>query len=156
MALDDTIYICIYMCVCVYVCVCVCVCVYLFKFFSFLLGIPWSLSGSEGKEYACSGGDWSSMPGSGRSPKEENGNQPQYFFFFNLSILLESPTDGGAWQATVHGVTKSRTWLSNVTFPFLSIDRLLQDIEYSPLCYTVDLYSLLILDMCMHAGVLSC
>ena len=78
------------------------------------------------------------------------------FFFFNLSILPESPTDGGAWQATVHGVTKSRTRQSNFTFTFLSIDRLLQDIEYSPLCYTVDLCSLLILDMCVYAGVLSC
>ena len=35
------------------------------------------------------------------------------FFFFN------APTDGGSWQATVHGVTKSRTRLRDFTF-FLS------------------------------------
>ena len=31
---------------------------------------------------------------------------------------LENPTDGGAWQAAVHGVSKSRTQLSNFTFTF--------------------------------------
>ena len=31
---------------------------------------------------------------------------------------LENPMDGGAWWATVHGVTKSRTWLSEFTFTF--------------------------------------
>ena len=31
---------------------------------------------------------------------------------------LENPMDGGAWWATVHGVSKSRTWLSNFTFTF--------------------------------------
>ena len=31
---------------------------------------------------------------------------------------LENPMDGGAWWATVHGVTKSRTRLSNFTFTF--------------------------------------
>ena len=31
---------------------------------------------------------------------------------------LENPTDGGAWWAAVHGVAKSRTRLSDFTFPF--------------------------------------
>ena len=31
---------------------------------------------------------------------------------------LENPIDGGAWWATVHGVAKSRTWLSELTFTF--------------------------------------
>ena len=31
---------------------------------------------------------------------------------------LENPRDGGAWWATVHGVTKSRTRVSNLTFTF--------------------------------------
>ena len=31
---------------------------------------------------------------------------------------LENPMDGGAWWAAVHGITKSRTWLSNFTFTF--------------------------------------
>ena len=42
---------------------------------------------------------------------EGNGTPLQYSW-------LENPTDGGAWWATVHGVTKSRTRLSNFTFPF--------------------------------------
>ena len=40
---------------------------------------------------------------------EGNGNPLQY-------SCLENPTDGGAWWATVHGVTKSRTRLSDFTF----------------------------------------
>ena len=45
------------------------------------------------------------IPGSGRSPGVGNGNLIQY-------SCLENPVDKGAWQATVHGVTKSRTQLS--------------------------------------------
>ena len=44
------------------------------------------------------------ISGSGRSPGERNGNPPQY-------SCLENPMDRGAWQATVHGVAKSRTQL---------------------------------------------
>ena len=47
-------------------------------------------------------GDLGSIPGSGRSPGEGNGNPLQY-------SCLENPMDRGAWQATVHRVTKSRT-----------------------------------------------
>ena len=36
------------------------------------------------------------------------------------SSRLENPMDGGAWWAAVHGVTKSRTWLSKFTFTFHS------------------------------------
>ena len=43
--------------------------------------------------------------------REGNGNPLQY-------SCLENPTDGGAWWAAVHEVTKSRTQLSNFTFPF--------------------------------------
>ena len=43
-----------------------------------------------------------SIPGSGRSPGEGNGNPIQY-------SCLENPMDRGAWWATVHGVTKSQT-----------------------------------------------
>ena len=48
------------------------------------------------------------------TPKElntGNGTPLQY-------SCLENPTDGGAWWAAVHGVAKSRTWLSDFTFPF--------------------------------------
>ena len=46
------------------------------------------------------------MPGSGKTPGEVNGNPLQYF-------CLENFMARGAWQATVHGVTKSRTRLSD-------------------------------------------
>ena len=62
--------------------------------------------GSDGKESACNVGDSGSIPGSGRSPGEENGIPLQY-------SCLENPMDKGAWQATVHGVEKSRTQLSD-------------------------------------------
>ena len=42
-----------------------------------------------------------SIPGSGTSPGERNGNPLQY-------SCLENPMDRGAWQATVHGVTRVR------------------------------------------------
>ena len=42
---------------------------------------------------------------------EGNGTPLQY-------SCLENPMDWEAWQATVHGVAKSRTWLSNFTFTF--------------------------------------
>ena len=35
-------------------------------------------------------------------------------------FLPENPMDGGAWWATVHGVAKSQTRLSNFTFTFHS------------------------------------
>ena len=47
-----------------------------------------------------------------RSPGEGNGNPLQY-------SCLENPMDGGAWRATVHGVAKSRTRLSDVTSSIL-------------------------------------
>ena len=43
---------------------------------------------------------------------EENGTPLQY-------CCLENPMDGGAWQATVHGVAKSWTRLSDFTFTFM-------------------------------------
>ena len=42
---------------------------------------------------------------------EGNGTPPQY-------SCLENPMDGGAWEAAVHGVAKSRTRLSNFSFTF--------------------------------------
>ena len=65
--------------------------------------------GSDGKVSAHSEGDLGSIPGSGRSPREGNGNPLQY-------SCLENPMDGGDLWATVRGVTKSRTQLSNFTF----------------------------------------
>ena len=59
------------------------------------------VGGSDSKEAACITGDLGSIPGSGRSPGEANGNPVQY-------SCLENPVDRGAWQATVHGVTRVR------------------------------------------------
>ena len=49
---------------------------------------------------------WVQSPVSGRSPGEGNGTRLQY-------SCLENPKDRGAWRATVHGVSKSWTQLSN-------------------------------------------
>ena len=67
--------------------------------------------GSDGKVSACSVGDLDSIPGSGRFPGEGNGHPLQY-------SCLEYFMDGGAWWATVHGVAKSQTRLSDFTFHF--------------------------------------
>ena len=64
------------------------------------------IGGSDGKESTCNAGDPSSIPGSGRSPGERIGYTLQY-------SCLENSMDREAWQATVHGVAKSWTWLSN-------------------------------------------
>ena len=59
-------------------------------------GIP---SSSVSKESACFAGDLALTPGWERSPREGNGNPLQY-------ACLENAMDRGAWQVTVHGVTK--------------------------------------------------
>ena len=59
-------------------------------------------------------GDIHSIPGSGRSPGEGNNNPLQY-------SCLKNPMDGGAWWATVHGVAKSQTRLSDFTHFTLEI-----------------------------------
>ena len=64
------------------------------------------LGGSDGKASAYNAGDLGSIPGLGRSPGEGNGNPLQYY-------CLENPMDRGAWWATAHGVSKSRTRLSD-------------------------------------------
>ena len=67
------------------------------------LGFPGS---SDGKESACSAGDLGLIPELGRSPGEGNGSPLQY-------SCLRNPMDREAWQATVHGVSKSQTRLSD-------------------------------------------
>jgi len=59
-----------------------------------------------GKESSCNAGDVGLIPQSGRSLGEGNGNPLQYFF-------LGNHMDTGAWWATVYGVEKSQTQLSN-------------------------------------------
>ena len=81
-------------------------------FIIYALGFP---GGSDVKASACKGGDLGSVPGLGRSPGEGNGNPLQY-------SCLQNPVDGGAWWAIVHRVTKSQTWLNDLTFTFTLID----------------------------------
>ena len=82
-------------------------------------GLPRSLSS---KESTCNAGDASSIAAMGRSPGERNGNPIQY-------SSLGNPMDRGAWWATVHGLTKRQTQLSNstttITKPFWTLRFLL-------------------------------
>ena len=69
-------------------------------------GLPRKLSG---KESTCQAGDLGSIPGSGRSPGERNGNPLQY-------SCLGNPMDRGAWRSAHHGMAKqlvTTEWLSN-------------------------------------------
>ena len=58
--------------------------------------------GSDGKVSAYNAGDLGSIPESGRSPGEGNGNPLQY-------SCPENSMDRGAWQATVHRATEGQT-----------------------------------------------
>ena len=78
------------------------------------LGFP---GGSDVKASAWNAGDSSLIPGSGRSPGEGNGNPLQY-------PCLENSMDGGAWWAPVHGVAKSRTWLSIMMMMIFNINNI--------------------------------
>ena len=59
--------------------------------------LPSLPGGLDSKASACNAGDRGSIPGSGRSPGEANGNPLQYY-------CLENPMDGGGWQLTVLGL----------------------------------------------------
>ena len=76
---------------------------YIYIIIYYILGFP---GGSDGKESACNAGDLAFIPGSVRFPGEGNGYSLQY-------SCLENPMDRGAWWATVCGVAKSWTWLSD-------------------------------------------
>ena len=64
-----------------------------------ILGLP---RGSAVKNVPANAGDMGSIPRSGRSPGEGNGNPLQYSCLGNLM-------DRGVWWATMHGVAKSKT-----------------------------------------------
>ena len=66
------------------------------------------MGGSDSKASAYNAGDPGSVPRSGRSPGEGNGNLLQY-------SCLENPMDSGACQATVYGVAKRWTQVSENT-----------------------------------------
>ena len=75
------------------------------KNLNFILGFP---GGSDGTESTCLAGHQGSIPGLGRFPGVGHGSPLQY-------SCLENPMDQGAWWATIHGVTKNRTQLSDFT-----------------------------------------
>ena len=81
------------------------VCVIVFTISFRLSSHIWFPGGSDGKKSACSAGDLTLIPGLGRCPGERNGNPLQY-------SCLENSMERGAWWAIIHGVPKSRTWLS--------------------------------------------
>ena len=103
------------------------------------MGFP---SSSADKEFTCNAGDPDSIPGSGRSPKERKGYPFQYSWAFLVVQMVKNPPamqETGVWSlgvkvpwrrawqpsclgnamdkgtswATIHGVTKSRAWLSD-------------------------------------------
>ena len=81
----------------------------------------WGFPGSsEDKASACNVGDPGLIPGLGRAPGEGNGNPLQY-------SCLENPMDRGAWWATVHGVAKIRTQLSDLTVLYCHCSVSIQD-----------------------------
>ena len=73
-----------------------------------IYALVYCIRGSDGKASVYNAGDPGSIPGSRRSPGEGNGNPLQY-------SCLENPMNGRAWLATVHGVAKSQTRLSDFT-----------------------------------------
>ena len=90
-----------------------------------------------GNKSICNEGDTrdpGSIPGSGIFPEGENSNPLQY-------SCLENPMNREAWRATVHGVEKESDTTKRacmyIYFQILFHYRLLQDIEYSSLCYRV-------------------
>ena len=84
---------------------------------------------SVSKSSACNAGDLSSIPGSGRSPGEGNGNPLQY-------SCLENLMDRGPWRTTVSGVTRVGHDLATKNYQALSsprrqsLDHLSKDTEY--------------------------
>ena len=75
-------------------------------FLCILLELDSFPGGSDGKEFACSVGDLGLIPG-WEDPLEKGTGYPLQY------SGLENSIDRGAWQATVHGVTRGRTneWL---------------------------------------------
>ena len=69
--------------------------------------MDWGLAfGSDDKEPACNAGDQGLIPGSGRSQEKKMSTHSSI-------VAWRIPMDRGAWRATVHGVTKSQTRLSD-------------------------------------------
>ena len=81
-----------------------------------------SLGDSYSNESACNMGDLGSILGLGRPPEEGNGNSHQY-------SCLQNYIDRGAWWATVCGIIKSQTQLSDFHTHILSMRKPPEDFK---------------------------
>ena len=108
----------------------------LILFTTFAMQIIYTLhDGSDGKASVCNAGDLGLIPGSGRSPGKGNGYPLHY-------SCLENLVDRGTWWATVRGITKSWTRLSDLTL--LTFHR---SLSFWLLCYKwVDIFKNFILN----------
>ena len=79
---------------------------FFFFFFFFLYHVIWGFLSAGKKNPPANAGDAVSIPGSERSPGEENDNLLQY-------SCLGIPMDRGAWRVTYHGVAKNWTQFSD-------------------------------------------
>ena len=77
---------------------------YQFMQIHWTIGLPQWLSSKVSTFSTGATGDEGSIPGSGKSPGEGNGNPLQY-------SCLENPMDRGGWRDIVHKVSKSQTRL---------------------------------------------
>ena len=80
-------------------------------------GLPRQICVKESPANMGDAGDMCSIPGTGRSPGERNGNTLQYSCLFNSM-------DRGTWWTVVHGATECRTRLSTHTPPLLTASQL--------------------------------
>ena len=90
-------------------CVCLCVCIYIYYIFNHSIvngHLDCFPCGSDVKEFTCNVGDQGLIPELERSPGGGHGNPLQY-------SCLENPMDRAAWWASVCGVIKSQTQISN-------------------------------------------
>ena len=76
--------------------------IYLYVAFKSIFSYLLISGGSDSKECACNIGHPSSIHTLGKSPGERNDYRLQY-------PCMENPMDAGAWQAMIHGVSKSLT-----------------------------------------------
>ena len=117
----------------------------------------WSFQGgASDKNPSANAGDFRDpclIPGSGRSPGAGHGNPLQY-------PCLENPMDRGAWRATVHGVTKSWTWLKWLSlhawgvFSYYSI-RCFSSLPFHFLTSVTYVLDYFLLDMCLRCSSFS-
>ena len=101
-------------------------------YYDYYWGFP---GGSDSRESSCNTGDLGSVPGLGRSPGEGNSSPLQY-------SGLESPHGRKSWWATVHGITKSWTWLSDFHFMIIIMNTINEKLWKIIFCLAVYLHNI--------------